>query len=252
MKVKAYFPLSNLALALTAMWLTLSTLPAEAKEAHTFNQEAIAVLTKYDIRNSYQQQFRQALSNYVAQALVNENNIMVEAYFEQEQPLILWVIERWGSKIEFEKITKTQPFKTIDSLSKNGLSKAAQRIYLKDLEPVSRNQWRSVAAPADTPITIMLFVDARSGTETRFKEVYHKAMPKFRSEPGVINYQLSQFTDDSTQFVTYERFRSEKAFQYHLNFPPIHPVIDYLNTDIKKQPFQSGLHRLVLIPASEH
>jgi quinol monooxygenase YgiN len=245
MKVKAYLPLFNLALALNTMWLTLSTLPAKAKEADT---EAVAVLTRYDIQNSYQQQFRQALSSYVAQALVNENNIMAEAYVEHEQPSVLWVIERWSSRSEFEKINKTQLFKTIDSLSKNALSKAAQRIYLKDLEPVSKEQWRSVAAPADKPITIMLFVDAKPGTEDRFREVYHQAMPKFRSEPGVINYQLSQFTGDSTQFVTYERFRSEEAFQYHLNFPPIQPVIDYLNTSIKKQPFQSGLHRLILIP----
>jgi quinol monooxygenase YgiN len=248
MKVKAYFRLSNLALALTTIWLTLSTLPAEAKETDT---EAVAVLTRYDIQSGYQHQFQEALSSYVEQALVNENNIMAETYVEQGQPLILWVIERWGSKSEFEKTTKTQSFKTIDSLSKNGLSKTAQRIYLKDLEPVSKKQWRSIAGPTDMPITIMLFVDAKPGTETRFREVYHQAMPKFRSEPGVINYQLSQFTDDSIQFVTYERFRSEEAFQYHLNFPPIQPVIDYLNTNIKKQPFQSGLHRLVLIPAGE-
>jgi quinol monooxygenase YgiN len=70
-------------------------------------------------------------------------------------------------------------------------------------------------------------------------------MPQFRSEPGVINYQLSQLQEDSTRFVTYEKFRSEDAFQYHLNFPPIQPVIDYLNSSIKKQPFQTGLHRLI-------
>jgi len=70
-------------------------------------------------------------------------------------------------------------------------------------------------------------------------------MPQFRSEPGVINYQLSQLEEDGTQFVTYEKFRNEDAFQYHLNFPPIQPVIDYLNTSIKKQPFETGLHRLI-------
>jgi quinol monooxygenase YgiN len=97
----------------------------------------------------------------------------------------------------------------------------------------------------DKPITIMLFVDSKAGTEGIFKEVYHAAMPQFRSEPGVINYQLSQLEEDSTQFVTYEKFRSEEAFRYHLNFPPIQPVIDYLNNHIKKQPFQTGLHRLI-------
>ena len=91
----------------------------------------------------------------------------------------------------------------------------------------------------------MLFVDSKVGTEANFKAVYHRAMPQFRSEPGVINYQLSQLEEDSSQFVTYEKFRNEDAFQYHLKFPPIQPVIDYLNTSIKKQPFQTGLHRLI-------
>jgi quinol monooxygenase YgiN len=70
-------------------------------------------------------------------------------------------------------------------------------------------------------------------------------MPQFRSEDGVVTYQLSQLEDDSTQFVTYEKFRSNEAFQFHLNFPPIRPVIDYLNTSIKKQPFQDGIHNLI-------
>jgi quinol monooxygenase YgiN len=251
MKIKAYFSLANLALAMSAMWLALSTLTAEAEETSAANHEIVAVLTRYDVKDGYQKQLREALLIYMNEALVNESNMMAEAYFEQDQSSVLWVIERWNSKSDFENASKWQSFKTIDSLSENGLSRASQRIYLTDLEPVSRRQWRSVADPADKPITIMLFVDAKPGTETRFKEVYHQAMPEFRSEPGVINYQLSQFADDSTRFVTYERFRSDEAFQYHLNFPPIQPVIDYLNTSIRKQPFQSGLHRLVLIPTSD-
>ncbi len=63
----------------------------------------------------------------------------------------------------------------------------------------------------------MLFVDAKAGTEANFKDVYHTAMPKFRSEPGVITYQLSQLEEDATQFVTFEKFRSNEAFQFHLN-----------------------------------
>jgi quinol monooxygenase YgiN len=125
-------------------------------------------------------------------------------------------------------------------------------IYVRDLEPLTKQQWSSVAGKQDQPLTIMLFVDAKPGTENNFKEVYHTAMPKFRSEPGVINYQLSQLEEDSTQFVTYEKFKNEDAFKYHLNFPPIQPVIDYLNTSIKKQPFQTGLHRLIEFAPATH
>lgn len=125
------------------------------------------------------------------------------------------------------------------------MSKPERAIYIKDLEPISKQEWRRASKAEDKQLTIMLFVDAQKGTEENFKKVYHKAMPQFRSEPGVVTYQLSELKEDSSQFVTFEKFRSNDAFQYHLNFPPIQPVIDYLNTSIKKQPFQDGIHNLI-------
>jgi quinol monooxygenase YgiN len=246
MNVKANFSPSRW-VAWSILLLGISTLPAEAGAAGKRNQETVAVLTRYDVKDGFEDQLQQALKSYVAHAFAQESNIMAEAYSEQGQPQVFWVMERWSSKSAFEKAGKTQPCKAIDSLSENGLAQEPQRTYVTDLEPLSKAQWRTAEGSTDKPLTIMLFVEARPGTETRFKEVYHEAMPWFRGEPGVINYQLSQFAEDSTRFVTYERFRSEEAFQYHLNFPPIQPVIGYLNTSIKKQPFQSGLHRLAAI-----
>nr|WP_295926510.1 antibiotic biosynthesis monooxygenase [uncultured Dyadobacter sp.] len=248
MKAKANFSTYRW-LAFGVIWLGLGNLPVQAAASDKNSRETIAVLTRYDVKESHREDFRQALKNYVAMALVNDNNIMAEAYTEQDQPLVFWVIERWNSQAGFEGNAVRPAFQTIHFLAENALSKTAQQIYLNDLEPVSKQQWRTDAHCDDSPLTVMLFVDAKPGTEKRFAEVYHEAMPKFRSEYGVINYQLSQFTSDSTRFVTYERFRSEEAFQYHLNFPPIQPVIDYLNTSIQAQPFQKGLHRLIAIPA---
>lgn len=170
---------------------------------------------------------------------------MAEAYYEEGSPSVMWLIERWTSKQELEQIRSSVTFKQISTLSETELVQPAKTIYVKDLEPLSKEEWRREPMKDDTPVTIMLFVDSKAGTAGLFKELYHSAMPQFRSEPGVINYQLSQLEEDSTQFVTYEKFRNEGAFQYHLNFPPIQPVIDYLNSNIKQQPFQMGLHRLI-------
>ncbi|MBO9611450.1 MAG: antibiotic biosynthesis monooxygenase [Dyadobacter sp.] len=233
------------------IWLGLGGMHAQANGTAENNLETVAVLTRYDVKESSREAFQQALKSYVAMALMNDHNIMAEAYTEQEQPLVFWVIERWNSKAGFEGNAQLPPSQKVDCLSENALSKAAQRLYIKDLEPVSKKQWRTEAAGNDTPLTIMLFVDAHPGTEKRFQQVYHAAMPRFRGEPGVINYQLSQLADDSTRFVTYEKFRSEEAFQYHLNYPPIQPVIDYLNTSIRQQPFQKGLHRLIAVPETD-
>lgn len=209
------------------------------------NNNFVARLTRYDVKPDHQTAFSKAVSDFVHHSLNQQSNVLSEAYYEQGDHSVLWIIERWNSKIELERARKSPFFKAIDSLAKNALSKPAQKIDVKDLEPISKQQWRGVVRKTDAPITIMLFVDAKGGTEHNFKTVYHTAMPQFRSEPGVITYQLSQLEADSSQFVTYEKFRNEDAFQYHLKFPPIQPVIDYLNTSIKKQPFQDGLHKLI-------
>ncbi len=202
-------------------------------------------LTRYDVKPDHVTAFRKIISDYVGRSVIQEDNVLSEAYYEQEHSSVLWIIERWNNKAALERAGRSSSFKAIGSLAKTALLKSPEIIDVKDLEPISKQQWRSVVKKADDPITIMLFVDAKAGTERNFKAVYHTAMPQFRSEPGVITYQLSQLETDSTQFVTYEKFRNEDAFQYHLKFPPIQPVIDYLDTSIKKQPFQAGLHRLI-------
>lgn len=249
MTAKVFLSLSNKALVLITMCLLVSNTYAMEKLSNAkhlaYNGEEVTVLTRYEVKKGYKKKFRKLLRKYVRQAIADKSNIMAEAYYEQENPSILWVIERWDSKSGLETRRNGAKFKLIKLLAEKKLVQPAKTIYVKDLEPISKTAWRREPEEEDKPITIMLFVDSKAGTEGTFKEVYHRAMPQFRGEPGVINYQLSQLEEDSTQFVTYEKFRSEDAFQYHLNFPPIQPVIDYLNTSIKKQPFQTGLHRLI-------
>jgi len=214
-------------------------------QTHVNAQNTAARLTRYEVTPAQQETFRKTITDYVLYSLRQGSNIQSEAYYEQENTAVLWIIERWSDRDELEKASRSTPFKAIGSLSKRSLIHPERTFYVKDLEPLLKEQWRIVAKKNDTPITIMLFVDSKAGTEGTFKDVYHKAMPQFRSEPGVINYQLSQLEEDNTRFVTYEKFRGEEAFQYHLHFPPIQPVIDYLETNIKKPPFQDGLHRLI-------
>ncbi|NMH27394.1 putative quinol monooxygenase [Flavobacterium silvaticum] len=205
----------------------------------------VASITRFDVKSEYQEQYKKILGNYVLNALSYEHNIMSEAYVEQENQSVIWLFERWDSKKEFDAFRKTATPKALNALAKTALTKPEKTIAVNDLEPITKEQWRTASRKEDSQLTVMLFVDAKSGTEANFIEIYHAAMPEFRSEPGVVTYQLSQFEEDKTQFVTFEKFRSKDAFQYHLNFLPIQPVIDYLNTSIKKQPFQDELHSLI-------
>ena len=205
----------------------------------------IGKLTRYAVKPDQQENFRNALSNYVSQALTEEGNVQAEAYFERDNQSALWLIERWKNRNELDRFGDSLQSKAIDSLKREALSTNPEIYHLTDLEPISKQQWRRPARAEDHPFTLMLFVDLKEGTQDEFKATYHVAMPKVRSQAGVVTYQLSQVLGDDTKFVTYEKFRSDEAFQRHLNFPPVKPVIDYLQTSIKKPPFQSGLHTLI-------
>lgn len=207
--------------------------------------EIISKLTMYEVPENALKPFRKALKDYVTASLSSKDNIMAEAFYEQEKPNILWLIERWNGKSQLENFGKKAQAKALQSLTEKSLKTAPKIYYVKDLEPLTKEQWRKTSKKEDNQLVIMLFVDGKKGTEQHFKDTYHIAMPQFRSEPGVVTYQLSEIEGDETQFVTYEKFRSNNAFQYHLNFPPIKPVIEYLETSIKKPPFQNGLHNLI-------
>jgi putative intracellular protease/amidase/quinol monooxygenase YgiN len=207
--------------------------------------EVVAKITRFELKKEFLDEFRKTLSSYVLQSISDENNIMSEAYFEEENQSIVWLFERWVNKTAFNEFQNNTKAKALATISAKALVIPAKTMNVKDLEPITKEEWRATSKKEDSQLTIILFVDAKKGTETNFKDVYHVAMPQFRSEPGVVTYQLSQLEEDNTQFVTFEKFRSNDAFKYHLNFPPIQPVIDYLNTSIKKQPFQDGIHNLI-------
>lgn len=207
--------------------------------------EVVGKLTRYEVKPALQESFRQALSDYVSQALTEEGNIQAEAYYEQNDQSVLWLIERWKNWKELKRFGGSPQSKAIDSLTRKVLNAKAKSYHVTDLEPLSKLQWRRTARVEDQPLTVMLFVNSKVRTQDNFRATYHTAMPPFRSQPGVITYQLSQMLGVDTRFVTYEKFRSQEAFQRHLNFPPIKPVLDYLQTSIKEQPFQAGLHMLV-------
>lgn len=207
--------------------------------------EMTSKITRYEVKDEYLDPFKKTLSDYVFYALASKENIMAEALYEQNKPNILWLIERWNSKNQLDDFHKGTQAKALEFLTKKALKNSPKVYYVKDLEPLTKEQWRTTSKKEDNQLIIMLFVDAKKGTQQNFKDTYHIAMPQFRSEPGVVTYQLSEIDGDDTQFVTYEKFRSDDAFQYHLSFPPIKPILEYLQTSIKQPPFQNGLHNLI-------
>lgn len=233
---------------LTPIGLALAAMTHTSMNAQTTadrKDQVVGHLTRYVVNPATQTNFQGTLSVYVRTALTEEGNLQAEAYYERDDRSVLWLIERWKNRRELERFARSPSARAVEAQQGAALKTKADTYHVTDLEPMTKEQWRRPARVTDDPITIMLFVDAKAGTQDTFKATYHIAMPAFRGEPGVVSYQLSQFESDETKFVTYEKFRSNDAFQFHLNFPPIKPVVDYLQTSIKKPPFQDGLHFLI-------
>lgn len=207
--------------------------------------ETIGRLTRYQVKPEARETLRHALSNYVAQALTEKHNLQAEAYQERDDASVLWLIERWQSRNELEHFQHAASFRAIAALKGTVLEQEPVTHYVKDLEPLAKQQWRRAPRLDDQPITIMLFVDSKAGTQDEFKTIYHAAMPALRGQPGVVTYQLSQIENESAKFVTFEKFRSDAAFAAHLEFPATKTIVDYLLTKSERQPFQQGLHTLI-------
>lgn len=205
----------------------------------------VARLTRYAARPGAPEKVQSVLSAYVFRALGEDGNVQVEAYHERDDRSVMWLIERWTDRGRLERFERGPEAQALAALRAGSLQGDAEVHYVTDLAPLTKEQWRQPAAAGDRPLVVMLFVDAKPGTENDFMTTYQVALPAFRGEPGVLVYQLSRLASDGEKFVTFEKFRSDAAFDYHLKFPPIQPVIDYLNTSIKKPPFQDGLHLLV-------
>lgn len=242
---------SKLKLASAAMMAALLLSSADAapptgtSSEKLANSETIGRLTRYQVKPEARGTLRHALSNYVAQALTEKHNLQAEAYQERDDASVLWLIERWQSRNELERFQHTASFRAIAALKGTTLEPEPVTYYVTDLEPLTKQQWRQAPRLDDQPVTIMLFVDSKAGTQDEFKTIYHAAMPALRGQPGVVTYQLSQIENERAKFVTFEKFRSDAAFAAHLEFPATKTIVDYLLTKSERQPFQQGLHTLI-------
>lgn len=205
---------------------------------------SVARITKYHIDLKDSEQLKTSLSNYVLNALNAQGNIMAEAYTEEIDLASLWLVERWIDDKSYNANKQTDQAKELEKTVKELTVSSPEVIEVKDLEPLSKEAWRKAPKKSDSPQTVMLFVSANPGTQQVFTERYHIAMPEFRSEPGVVTYQLTQIKEDDTKFITYEKFRNADALQEHLKFPPTQPVLDYLHTSIVNPPFENNIHKL--------
>jgi len=206
------------------------------------SDHAVAVVLKqYQVKTSWQNKFGEVLSGYVLSSGGAPGNIMAEAYYEQGDASIIWVIERWTNEAFYKMNSKSAAAKMVNGLAEVGLAKPVEIIFLEDLEGISRE------APSedDQPLTIMLLTDLKAGKGNRFRSINREMISAFRNESGLLAFTLSRMAHHRTRFVIYKKFRNLNAFQHHLKDPAVRPVMEFLQTAVKEPPFEKGYHHLI-------
>lgn len=200
--------------------------------------EITVALTQYHVKNTWQDKFLQALTEYTFSSGKSMGNIMAEAYYEKGDACVMWIIERWSGQAFYKKNRSGIAAKAVEALTKKGVVYPVETIFIKDLELISKE----VCSDA---LTIMLFVEVKAGTENLFKSINHDIIPSLWAEPGILYFQLSQVAHHTSRFIVYKKFRNWDTFQYHLKDPALNPIIKFLQTSIKEPPFEKGYHQLI-------
>ncbi len=67
----------------------------------------------------------------------------------------------------------------------------------------------------DHTVTVIVYINVKPGLEEQAKEALLSAVAPTRREAGCVTYNLHQSATDPTEFVFYENWASEEAFNAH-------------------------------------
>lgn len=78
---------------------------------------------------------------------------------------------------------------------------------------------------AEEKITVLAKVKAKEGMVKEVKQELMSLVATTRSEPGCIDYNLHQSTDDESLFMFYENWTSKQALDEHIQAPHLQAFI---------------------------
>ena len=86
------------------------------------------------------------------------------------------------------------------------------------------------------PLTVVALVKARPGQEAVLRQELLALIPTTRQEPGCINYDLHQATDEPGSFLLHENWTSKQHLDDHLNRPHLKAFLDKADALLSEPP----------------
>lgn len=79
---------------------------------------------------------------------------------------------------------------------------------------------------ADESITLIAHIPVKPGTEEQAEALIRSLIGPTRQEPGCLEYLFHRSTTDATQFMAYERWRSQADLDSHFKEPHLQKFIE--------------------------
>ena len=98
-------------------------------------------------------------------------------------------------------------------------------------------------------VSVIARAKARPGMEEELRQAIEEAVGPTRAEEGCINYDLHQGSEDPSEFLLYENWRSQADLDAHLEMPHVQALLEKL-PELSEDGIEITLFEMVTDPAT--
>ncbi|KMQ68745.1 hypothetical protein ACM39_05480 [Chryseobacterium sp. FH2] len=182
--------------------------------AQNVSEERITMLVTFNVKAEQKEALRKALIADKNGALNEKGNISMELFEHKDKPNTFYLFERWDSQKSLDEHFTKKYATDVLELNKTTLAKPMEILYLHDVSPLSKNEIKSPLS-GDTPVDLVVIFKVKDGMQETFINQFQKSIVNSRPEQGNIEFFFHTVPGDNTNFVLYERWRSQAAIDFH-------------------------------------
>lgn len=195
--------------------LLIALLAADKADAKSPNAaEQIDMVVTFTVKPDAKARFKQALLDDLKNARKESGNVLMELYEAKDNPNTLYFYERWKNQAALDAHFEQPYVKAVLELSKTALTTPMQITYIEDLAPLGIE--RIARTLTGEEVDLFVFFEVKDGEQERFKKQFEKSVKNSRPEAGCIAFHIHKVKGNETQFVLYERWKNQTAFDFHL------------------------------------
>jgi quinol monooxygenase YgiN len=197
------------------------------------NAQQIVMLVTFKIKPEMVDTFKQALWNDLINARQEPGCISMHLFEAKDDPNTLFFFERWQNQLALDNHFAQPYTKSVLELAETSLFSLIEILYLEDLAPLPVEDVQFVDSKSDGVDLVVIF-EVKEGMQERFKEQFLNSVKYSRPEPGCVAFHIHAVQTEKNKFVLYERWRSQEAFDFHLDQSYTQELFETFNVTLAK------------------